>query len=463
MRMQKGSASGCGRRVGHGLIRAGLVAWALALPAQAADLLTAVNDALKTNPAYQATLDAYASAQQALPVARARQLPQLSIAGSYDYIDESVEGDYFGVRNIDVEDDFPRFTYGAFLRQAVFSGDLLLGKSQAEQRAARARFLSDVAEDRLIVTVCDAYFAVLAAQEKRRIAEARLRALSTLAEQVSGRADAGLALEAELKAAEASQQLAIVTVAESRNAVEAAYIDLEALTGQRYASLLPLRKDAELMSPVPADESAWTTRAKLNNPAILAQQMEVAAAATEAEKSRYKRYPKVDVVGSYTRLDNEGGVSGRRNEEEARIGVTASLPLYTGGLVSAEIALADSEQKRATSELAAITAKAVRDTRVAYFGTTLGKQKMTALQQALDASLASEQANRAGYESGTRTNAELLAAVEQRYTAEFTLSSARYQFLSDTLHLRQVAGALLTADLGRINRLLDTSAATARP
>lgn len=462
MRRQQGSAFG-GLRVGGCLLKAGLLAAVLWQPVQAADLLTAVNDALRSNPGYQATLDAYASARLGVPVAQARYYPQISVAGSYDYIDESVEGDYFGVRNIDVKDDFPRYTYGAFLRQAVFSGDLLFNASQAEQRAARAKFLSDVAEDRLIVGVCDAYFAVLAAQEQLRIAEARLRALATLAQQVQGRADAGLALEAELKAAQASQQLAIVTVAESRNAVESAYIDLEALTGQRYPQLFPLRKDAELASPIPADETAWTTRAKLNNPAILAQQMDVAAATTEAEKSRYKRYPRVDVVGSYTRLDNDGGVSGRRNEEEARVGVTASLPLFTGGLVSAEIALADSEKKRAESELAAITNKAVRDTRVAYFGTTLGKQKMTALQQALEASLASEQANRAGYESGTRTNAELLAAVEQRYTAEFTLSSARYQFLSDTLRLRQVAGALLTADLGRINRLLDTSAATARP
>lgn len=425
------------------------------------DLLTAVNDALRSNPGYQSTLDAYASAQQLLPIAESRYYPQLTLTGSYDYYDETVKGDYFGLRSIDLQDDFPRTAYGAFLRQAVFSGDLLFGASKAVQQAARARFLSDVAEDGLIVGVCTTYFGLLAAQEQQRIADAKRATLKTLYEQMKGRTDAGLALEAELKSAEASLALAGVSFEESRRAVEGGFVDLEALTGQRYEGILPLQANVELLPPTPADESAWTTRAKANNPAILAQQMQVAAAKADVEKARYQRYPRVDLVGSYSRLNNEGGVTGKREEIEGRIGLTASLPLFTGGLISAEIARVQSEQKRAESELAAIVAKTNRDTRIAYANTTLGKQKITALQRALEAATLAEAANKSGFESGTRTNADLLTAVEQRYNAEFTLTTARYKFLADTLYLKQVAGALLTADLGRINRLLQQPGAAA--
>ncbi|MES2684094.1 MAG: TolC family outer membrane protein [Pseudomonadota bacterium] len=418
------------------------------------DLLTAVNDALRSNPAYQATLDAYASAQQLVPIAESRYYPQLTLTGSVDYLDESVQGDYFGTRNIDLQDDFPRTAYGAFLRQAVFSGDLLFNAGKAVQQVARVKFLSDVAEDALIVGVCSAYFGLLSAQEQQRISEAKMQALKIQFEQVKGRSDAGLALEAESKSAEASLGLAAVGLEESRRAVEAAFVDLEALTGQRYEGIRPLLPSVELLPPVPADESAWITRARNNNPAILAQQMQVAVAKADVEKARYQRYPKVDVVGSYTRLDNEGGVTGKREETEGRIGLTASVPLFTGGLLTAEIARNQSEQRRAESELAAITGKAVRDTRIAYANTTLGKQKITAVQRALDAAVLAEQANKSGYEAGTRTNADVLAAVEQRYSAEFALSASRYKFLADTLYLKQVAGALLTADLSRINRLL---------
>lgn len=428
--------------------------------AAAADLLTAVNDALRSNPAYQATLDAYASAQQLVPIAESRYYPQLTLTGSYDYFDETVKGDYFGLRSIDLQDDFPRTAYGAFLRQAVFSGDLLFNAGKAEQQVARVRFLSDVAEDALIVAVCNAYFGLLSAQEQQGISEAKMRALKTQFEQVKGRTEAGLALEAESKSAEASLGLAAVNLEESRRAVEAAYVDLEALTGQRYQGILPLLPHVELLAPTPLDESAWTARARSNNPAILAQQMQVAVSKADVEKAHYQRYPKVDVVGSYTRLNNEGGVTGKREEIEGRIGVTASLPLFTGGLLTAEIARNQSEQRRAESELAAVINKTVRDTRIAYANTTLGKQKITAVQRALEAAVLAEQANRSGYESGTRTNADVLAAVEQRYTAEFALSATRYKFLADTLYLKQVAGALLTADLSRINRLLQSSTHT---
>jgi len=427
-----------------------------------ADLLTAVNDALRSNPGYQATLDAYASAQQLVPIAESRYYPQLTLTGSYDYYDETVKGDYFGLRSIDLQDDFPRTAYGAFLRQAVFSGDLLFGASKAVQQMARARFLSDVAEDGLIVGVCSTYFGLLAAQEQQRIADAKRATLKTLYEQIKGRASAGLALEAELKSAEASLALAAVSFEESRRAVEGGFVDLEALTGQRYEGILPLQANVELRPPTPADESAWITRATANNPAILAQQMQVAAAKADVEKARYQRYPKVDLVGSYTRLNNEGGVTGKRDETEGRIGLTASLPLLTGGLITAEIARVQSEQRRAESELAAIVAKTNRDTRVAYANTTLGTQKIAALQRALEAAMLAEAANKSGFESGTRSNADLLAAVEQRYSAEFALTTARYKFLADTLYLKQVAGALLTADLGRINQLLQQPGAAVR-
>ncbi len=457
MRMRQASG------LGVTLLCAALSAWSAPVAAAPADLLTAVNDALRSNPSYQATLDAYASAQQLIPIAESRYYPQLTLTGSYDYYDETVKGDYFGLRSIDLQDDFPRYTYGAFLRQAVFSGDLLFNAGKAVQQVARVRFLSDVAEDALIVTVCNAYFALLSAQEQQRISEAKVQALKIQFEQIKGRTDAGLALEAESKSAEASLGLAAVGFEEARRAVEGAFVDIEALTGQRYEGILPLLPSVELLPPTPADESAWIARARANNPAVLAQQMQVAVTKADVEKARYQRYPKVDLVGSYSRLNNDGGVTGKREEIEGRVGLTASLPLFTGGLLTAEIARVQAEQRRAESELAATVAKTVRDTRIAYASTTLGKQKITAVQRALDAAVLAEAANKAGFESGTRTNADVLAAVEQRYTAEFALTTARYKFLADTLYLKQVAGALLTADLGRINRLLQPATTPTAP
>lgn len=426
-----------------------------------ANLLQVVNDTLLSNSQIASARAEYAAARQFLPEARARLYPQLSLFGGVDWVRDSVEGDYFGLVDFDRSDTYLRNAYGATLRQSVYSGPLHALHDQAEQRVARARAEAERKQEAVVLAVCDAYFALLAMQDRRRIAAAKLQTLRQQLSQVEGRTLAGLALDADLKTVRAGVELAHAESLAAETQVEAALALLESLGGRRYEQVLPLNPGATLKRPLPDDESVWLERARAQNAQVQVRALEVEVARLEAERLRRSRWPQLDLVGSVYQIDNGGGITGERQESDQRIGLAATLPLYSGGRISAEIERGAQQLRRAEADLASARTQAAREAKLAWLNLGAGSRRIQALQQALLAARAAEQANRAGFEVGTRTSAELFDSVEQLAEAETNLSGVRYRFIVDSLHLRNAAGMLLDADLAQVNRLL--RAEPARP
>ena len=420
----------------------------------AANLLQAINDALLSSPLLQSAQAELEAAKQFQPEARARLYPQLSLFGNADWVRDSVEGDYYGIVSIDRSDTYERFMYGATLRQSVYNGQLLSNLDQAGLRLERARAEAARKREAVMLGVCDAYFNVLAAGDRRRIAGAKLESFRQQARQVEGRSVAGLALDAELKSAQAGVDLAQAALVDAESQVEAAHALLETYTGRRYSQLLPLPAKVTLTPPQPADQASWVQRAREGNLTVAVREREVEIARQELKRVQRSRWPQLDLVGSVYEIDNGGGITGERDESDQRIGLAATVPLYTGGRVTAEIERNVQQQKRAEAEVELARRQAEREAKQAWLSTSSGVRRIQALQKAVAAAVAAEEANRAGYEVGTRTNAEVLDAVEQRYEAETNLSGARYKLLVDSLHLKSAAGALLNSDLAQVNRLL---------
>ena len=65
-----------------------------------------------------------------------------------------------------------------------------------------------------------------------------------------------------------------------------------------------------------------------------------------------------------------------------------------------------------------------------------------------------EEAAQVGFDVGTRTQAELLNAVRERYAAQRDFALARYAYVLATLELKRAAGKLTAGDLDEINSML---------
>lgn len=418
------------------------------------DLLTIANDALQHNAGYKAARAEYVAARELVPQATGKLLPQLGVKAQADWIDESIEGDYYGVVDVNRHDGFDRLLYSAVLKQALYQPELTIGRDQARLKLQQAGYALQQSQDELLMAACEAYFGVLATYDTVNFSQAELRAVSQQLDQIRVRTASGLATDADEKAALAQFELSSADLADAEIASSNAIDRLEAMTGRRYEKFRQLPPSVVTAPPDPQDETVWIERARLASLSVLQQKVAMTLAELDYERSRKLRWPTVDIVGNAFRLNNSGGATGGRDEDQQQIGVAMSVPLYTGGQISSaqRQALAMQDHARALHESA--LAQAVRDTRIAYRNTVSGQKRVSALARAVEAAAASEAAMFTGFEVGTKTSADVLNAVERRYAAESNYTAARYKVIINSLKLKQTSGSLLVADLARLNRLL---------
>lgn len=422
------------------------------------DLLKASGDALRSNAKYNGALAEYRALKELVPQARAKLLPQINLFGDYTYFDETIEGNYYGVVDIDRSDAYTRGAYGAVLSQTVFNTDEFYGMDQAELRVAQAAYALEAAQSELLVRVAESYFALLMADGNFKLSQAKMNDLYQQLEQLRGRAAAGLATRADVKVAEAEYELSVADQAQASNAVIGRRARLTTITGEQYGVLKKLPAELALEVPQPASEQVWIERTLKQNPAILARKAALQVAEVELKKSRFKRLPKLEAVGSAYALDSSGGIEGERREVMERIGLRLTMPLYSGGQISSDVREAQALLQRAEANLQDARAQAVLQTRLSFLNTTDGLKRVLALKRAVDAATLAVDATFGGFESGTRTYSEVLSAIEKRYSAQSDYGMARYTFLVDSLKLRQDSGMLLTSDIARINNLLKLEA-----
>ncbi len=85
-------------------------------------------------------------------------------------------------------------------------------------------------------------------------------------------------------------------------------------------------------------------------------------------------------------------------------------------------------------------------------------ESASALEQTIISRRSALDATRAGYEVGTRNIVEVLDAERNYYVALRDFANARYDYVINTLNLKQAAGTLSPQDLVDLNNWLSASA-----
>lgn len=417
-------------------------------------LIQVYADALTHNPAFRSRLSKVQASEYLERQAEGQLYPQLGISAGYDYIDETITGDFYNLADIDRSDGYDRQLYGVGLTQAIYRPDLWIGRNQAELGLTVARFQLDADEDTLLLDVAESYFGVLSAQDLEELAGAEREALQRQLEQARSRYEAGLLLEADLSDAQAQLSLSEARMLQARAARLMALSALEQISGRSYGVLKVLPAGMVLTQPNPPDMQEWVARARQQNLGVLGAQIAARIAELEVEKSRKLRWPKVNLAGTAYRLDSGGGATGERDETETRIGVKVDMPLYSGGSLSAKVAESEAKYQAALADTQSAIGVAVRDTQVAFLEIMTGVREVPARYDALIAARLLDTVTGSAFEAGTKTTADVLRAIRARYEAERDYSSVRYEFVLDSLRLKQAAGNLANADLSQFDRLL---------
>ncbi len=427
------------RRVRTMLLAFPLV-WASA--AQSADLQEVYEQARQYDAEYSASQYDLEAARQRIPQARSAFLPQLAFGAEAG----------IGTQADDSEGPYNETALSLSLRQTLFnrsSGKLL---DQAELGVMQAEAQYAALGQTLILRVATAYFDVLRAGVNVEFSQSELKAISRQLEQAQRRFDVGLVPITDVRSAQAQYDLAVAQEIAASNQLSTAQEALVLISGLNPEVLSPLAEDLPLLPPSPANIDNWVDTAMDQNLELVIARLANDSSQTQVDIERASRYPTLDLIGSAASSTTEQEL--RSDADIAEIKLQVSVPILTGGLVSAQIAQARALALSSGEQLLAQERATIQQTRDGYRGVQASISRVKALRQALVSTQKSAEATEAGFRAGTRTSVEVLQALRDTFSARSDYAGARYDYIINSLNLKAAAGTLSEDDIYSINRFL---------
>jgi len=417
----------------------------------AEDLLEIYRFAQESDPQLRAAEAGNQAAQQVRVQSRAALLPQLNLGADYTHHETDIQASSTGVTGTT---DYDSNGYTLSLRQSIYHHDYYVQLKQADARIAQANAEYEGAKQGLILRASEAYFNLLAAQDSLTTAEATKRAISQQLRQTQQRFEVGLSAITDVHEAQAAYDIAVAAELAAQSQVDNARENLREIIGRDPLALAILQDEVPLLPPDPADIDQWVETAQQQNLSLLAFEAAARAAREEMNRRQAGHYPTLDLVGTHGYSDTMDEPTFGSERTDTTIGVQLNVPIYSGGLTTAQTREARALYTQAQEILEQQRRATVRDTRSAYLGVTTGISQVLARKQALASAQTALEATQAGFEVGTRTIVDVLDAQRVRYTAQSDYLRARYDYLLATLRLKQAAGSLSEADIARINTWL---------
>lgn len=433
----------------HRLALAGILVAVLGgWPAGAEDLLQVYRQALESDPGLKAAAAVREAAQEAKPQARALLLPSVGATLSRER--------NVGVVGIPNTSSFNGHTYAINLQQPIYNRGNQVQQRLADSTVGRAEVDWLNTESEVILRVAQGYFEVLAAVDRLSFATAEKNAFARQLEQANRRFEVGLATITDVYDAQARFDGAVSQEIDAINALANAREVLRQLTGQDYAQLHVLSERMPLTLPKPSDPEEWVRQAMENNLRLRSAAFGVDQARENIQLQKSGHYPTLNLNTGRADVDGLGS-----NTTSSQIGLELTIPLYTGGAVSSRTREAAYNYEASRQNLENLQRDIIRAVRNAYRGQETAISQIKALNQARISTRSALEANRAGYEVGTRTIVDVLDAERNVYRAESDYAAARYGYVINYLTLHQTAGQLSEMDLVEINGWLDRPPPTA--
>ncbi len=401
----------------------------------------------------QAAEFTYQSSVAGRGLSKAALLPQLSLSAFVSHTEqETAKSASTLIPNGTI--DFNTNGYNLSLSQTLYNHKLYKKLQQTDMAIASATATVEAARQDLIVRLATAYFNALGAKDNLKFATAEKEAIGKQLEQSKKRFEVGLIAITDVKEAQASYDTSVAQEIDAQNILSAQFEALAVILGTYTTNISPMIEDIPLLIPEPTDMLKWTESAEQNNLALKAAQYDFQASQKQVDADQSEHYPYLDLVAQHNFNSPDGGRFAPTDSTDTAITVQLTIPIYSGGSTSAKHkqSVALKEQARSLKEKA--KRQTLQQTRDAYLGVTSTIAQVKALKQALLSNQAAHEATQAGFEVGTRTAIDVLSTLREVYRAERDYARARYNYVINTLRLKQAAGTLSMDDGQSINSFL---------
>lgn len=437
----------------------GLIGLLSAQAAMAMDLVESYEQALSYDSGIAAARASLEAQEASSDVTRSALLPQIGAYGN---------ANHYEIDGPSQDSSYQSYGYGVQLSQPLFQADAWFAHDASKLQTEAARAEYNLAQQQLILDVAEAYFNVLRAADNLTTARATENAIERQYGQAQERFDVGLIAITEVYEARASFDDSSSRRIAAESDLDIAREQLSRLTGEYPGDLENLEQDFPLMRPQPMDPQEWETTALEQNWQIETAIRELQASKANLKEAKAGHYPTVELTASLgrQRLDNvevstPTGFNGGQQDgttTEGVIGVSVNVPLYAGGGIQAGV-----RQQRSVVDVQdhnlSTTRRDVRvNTRSVFRTVNTNIETASALEQTIVSRRSALDATLAGYDVGTRNIVEVLDAERAYYVSLRDYANARYDYVVNSLRLKQSAGILSPQDIVELNKWLSATA-----
>lgn len=347
---------------------------------------------------------------------------------------------------------FPTSGYTLSVTQPVFRKDVIERIKQARFVVRQANYVLLAAEQDLLLRTTAAYLSVLAASDSVALAAAERQAVRSALDLARERLTGGVGTITNLHDASARHAVTQAREIEAQNKLNDARQGLREITDRLIVAYQSLRDTFSLMTPDPPLIETWVSTAYEANLSLRARREGVEVARQEVERQRAGHFPTLNVVASRNRRDAGSTLfGGGSTVETTDLTLRLNVPLYEGGLTSAVTEEAAQRYQKSQEEHELERRAVERQTRAAFEGTLSGIRLVEALRESVQAQQSALAAKEQAFRSGLLTLLPVLDAQRDLFLARRDHAQARYDYLLNTLKLKQAVGTLAEADLERLS------------
>ncbi|MEZ0328759.1 MAG: TolC family protein [Dissulfuribacterales bacterium] len=404
---------------------------------EAIDLQKAIEVALHQSPVLKSAQADEEVAQAAFEGAKAALWPKIDLNASYFKENQPIP--YIPAQAIDIPAKFSDeiYAWSIFLRLPIYEGGRLVGQVQVSriERSSQA-FLRQMTLNDLVANVTNTFYKCLQLKQLISAYELSVSAMKQQRKDMEVRFKLGRIAQVELL------RMDVQLAAEERRLVAAQ----EGLKRSRNALAFFMGINSyelpDLRGEINANEGILQvdiTTLVQSRPDVVAIKHRVQAERERLNVVKAKRYPSISLVSDY---GNRAGAGLSNREEVWEAGVTASLNIFDGGVISSELAKQQAAVAKAEETLRLLELRAQKEIEDAISALNEAKERLklaeTSVLQAKEALRIEE----LRYKTGSTNITDFLLSQSAMSLAEADRLQALYDYNAALTEFKRATGAI---------------------
>ena len=386
----------------------------------------AIRIALRVHPALKEAEAVVTASEARVSEARAAYLPQLSLSG-IGKIGLSGATSALGLPGFAASPFFRNATYSVNWFQTIFDFGRIKHFVALERALADSAKLNDAEEQqRIVLDIKRAYFAVLEAQQLEGVGKEAVKERELTLERAQAYAQAELGSRLDVDLAEASLAEARGRLIQERNTVATAFAALRAAMGVNGTQVYKLQASPLAVAPLPPLADLVQSALK-NRPDEQALESRIAAASENVRLAHAQSLPSVNAFAA----GGQGRFNGTPVKDNQRHGVGAigfSFPIFTGGRLKAQRQEARAQLDRTAAAREELRQQIRLEVSRAYYGLLDLSERIRVADQQRKAAEQALVLAQTRYEEQLSSFLDVLAAEAAATEARANYASIRFSY-----------------------------------